>query len=75
MKIQWNDIGTSEDKLELALDKLIAAEDKLDAPKWMWVREEWNQWNVDLVACKASVKRLQKVVDKEQEVIRSCYED
>ena len=75
MKIQRNDIETSEDKLEAALDKLVVAKDKLDAPKWMWVREEWNQWNVDLVACKASVKRLQKVVDKEQEIVRSCYED
>lgn len=75
MKIQWNDIAASEDKLELALDRLWVAEDNMNAAEWMWTREYWNKFTVELVACKASAKRLQKVVDKEQEIIRSCYED
>lgn len=55
-------------KLLVALDKV---DYDLDSPSWYWEKWEWNKLHIDKVAISAQVKRLRKVVDREE--YPSCY--
>lgn len=68
--MKWLKIGketkTNWDVLVDLWVRLEEIEYHLDSPEWYWMRHEWNRFTIDRVATLASIRRVGKVVDREE---------